>query len=275
MKPQGITKNKLPNIKHIIIVASGKGGVGKSTVSAGLALSLAMEGYATGILDADMHGPSIPVLFNIQNERPEVIQENNQNLIIPFSRLGIKLMSIGFLVEPAAAVIWRGPRVSSAITQLITETKWGELDYLIIDTPPGTGDAHITLIQNFDITGVVIVTTPQKMALADVEKAIDMYRAPDITTPVIGIVENMAWFTPTRHADEKYYIFGNGGGKALSEKTGIPLLAQVPVNEIICSGCDTGKVQNLMDEPVTKSAFEKIAGAVLNYKKPAFTYVPQ
>ncbi|MDD2280691.1 MAG: Mrp/NBP35 family ATP-binding protein, partial [Bacteroidales bacterium] len=213
-----IQKTALPNIKNIIIVASGKGGVGKSTVAAGLAVSLALEGYSTGFLDADIYGPSAPALFNLMCELPDVELIDGKNYVTPFTNYGVKVMSIGFFIDPNEAVIWRGPRASSGLTQLLKDTNWGELDYLIIDTPPGTGDVHITLLQNFSPTGVIVVTTPQEMALSDVKKAIKMYSDKQIGIPIIGVVENMSWFTPVNHPDEKYYIFGNGGGERLAKE---------------------------------------------------------
>jgi ATP-binding protein involved in chromosome partitioning len=258
-----IVKTKLPNIKNIIIVASGKGGVGKSTVAASIAMSLSLEGYATGLLDADIYGPSVPVLFNLQGKRPNVVSRNGKDYIVPFVRFGIKLMSIGFLIEPNQAVVWRGPRASSGITQLLSETDWGELDYLVIDTPPGTGDVHITLLQNFETSGVVVVTTPQHMALSDVKKAVDMYRDENIGIPVLGIVENMAWFSPTQHPDEKYFIFGKGGGDELAKEFDIPLLAQIPINEKMCQSCDAGRLNELFDDAAVKSAFAQLTNALV------------
>lgn len=258
-----IVKTKLPNIKNIIIVASGKGGVGKSTVAAGIAMSLALEGYATGLLDADIYGPSIPVLFNLQGEKPNVEVHEGKSCIMPFVKFGIKLMSIGFFVDKKDAIVWRGPRASSGVTQLLSETYWGELDYLIIDTPPGTGDVHITLLQNFETSGVIVVTTPQHMALADVKKAVDMYHDKQIGIPVLGVVENMAWFTPTQHPDEKYFLFGKGGGEELAKQFNIPLLAQIPINEKLCDSCDNGQMLELFTDKVIKDAFVKLTNSIL------------
>lgn len=258
-----IVKTKLPNIKNIIIVASGKGGVGKSTVAAGIAMSLAMEGYATGLLDADIYGPSIPVLFNLKGEQPGVEVHDGKNYMMPFIKFGIKLNSIGFFIDTKQAIVWRGPRASSGVSQLLSETYWGELDYLIIDTPPGTGDVHITLLQNFETSGVVVVTTPQHMALADVKKAVDMYHDKQIGIPVLGVVENMAWFTPTQHPDEKYFLFGKGGGSELANEFNIPLLAQIPINEKMCESCDTGKMNELFNDPAIKSAFDQLTKSLI------------
>ncbi len=259
---QIISKTKLPNIKNIIIVASGKGGVGKSTVAAGIALSLAMEGYSTGLLDADIYGPSIPVLFNLQDSKPEMEENNGKSYMKPFIKFGIKLMSIGFFIDNKQPVIWRGPLASSGVTQLLTDTHWGELDYLVIDTPPGTGDIHLTLLQNFEASGVVVVTTPQHMALTDVRKAINMYHDQQIGIPVLGVIENMAWFSPTIHPDEKYFLFGKGGGQELATEFEIPVLAQIPFNEKMCESCDTGKMNELFDDPAIKLAFDMLVKGI-------------
>ncbi len=259
-----IIKNKLPNIKTSYMVASGKGGVGKSTVAAGLALSLALEGYSVGLLDADIYGPSIPILFNLENsERPEIIELNGQNLIEPYERMGVKIMSIGFFFDAHQAVIWRGPMLSTALKQMMNDTNWGELDYLIIDTPPGTGDVHITLLQDFEISGAIVVTTPQHVALSDVQKVIKMYNDERIGIPVMGVIENMSWFTPTLHPDEKYFLFGRGGGDTLSASFGIPVLAQIPMNEKICTACDDGKLNELFDDNIVRSAFNSIVNQII------------
>ncbi|PKP05766.1 MAG: hypothetical protein CVU10_10490 [Bacteroidetes bacterium HGW-Bacteroidetes-5] len=259
-----IQKTELPNVKNIILVASGKGGVGKSTVAAGLALSLALEGYSTGLLDADIYGPSAPGLFNLISTYPDVETIDGKNYVIPFVSFGVKVMSIGFFIDPKEAVIWRGPRASSGLTQLLKDTSWGELDYLIIDTPPGTGDVHITLLQSFLPTGVIIVTTPQEMALSDVKKAINMYRDNQIGIPVMGIVENMSWFTPVNHPDERYYIFGKGGGDRLSKEYKIPLIAQIPINEEVCNSCDSGKMNDLFMDAAIKDAYVKLTDSIIN-----------
>jgi len=258
-----IEKTKLPNIKNIIVVASGKGGVGKSTVAAGLAASLAMEGYTTGLLDADIYGPSIPVLFGLHGVTPPVIIRDGKDFMVPFHRFGISIMSIGFFVDPGKAVIWRGPMASSALKQLLTETFWGDLDYLVIDTPPGTGDIHITLLQSYETTGVIIVTTPQHLALSDVRKAMNMYHDSQIGTPLLGVIENMSWFTPTNHPDEKYYIFGKGGGEELAKEFKIPLLGQIPVNENMCQSCDSGKINELFADQTIKTVFEQLVNSIV------------
>lgn len=268
-----IQKQIIPDVKHIIIVASGKGGVGKSTVAAGLALSLAHEGYATGLLDADIFGPSVPMLFGLEDQKPEVVKTETAELLVPFQKFGIKLMSIGFFIEKQQAVIWRGPRVSSGVTQLLTQTQWGSLDYLIIDTPPGTGDVHITLLQNFLPSGVVVVTTPQELSLTDVKKAVSLYHDKQIGIPVLGVVENMAWFTPSLHPDERYFLFGKGGGDALAREFNIPLIAQIPVNENLCATCDDGRLQHLFADQAVSSAFDKLVASVAGYRFSPYKFV--
>ncbi|TCN65339.1 Mrp/NBP35 family ATP-binding protein [Acetobacteroides hydrogenigenes] len=261
---QQIEKKKLPNIKNIIIVASGKGGVGKSTVAAGVAMSLAGEGYKTGLLDADIFGPSVPLLFDLQDAKPEVEVRDGKQCLMPFEKYGIKLMSIGFFIDTKQAVVWRGPRVSSGISQLLSDTYWGELDYLVIDTPPGTGDVHITLLQNFETSGAVVVTTPQQMALADVKKAVDMFNDPQIGTPIFGIVENMAWFSPTAHPEEKYFLFGKGGGQSLANEFNLPLVAQIPFNEKMGESCDAGKMAELLTDKSIKAAFNQLFNGIIS-----------
>ncbi len=270
-----VNKTSLPDIKKIILVASGKGGVGKSTVAAGLALSLAKEGYAVGLLDADIFGPSVPTLFNLSNAgRPAGIEKNGKTMLQPYEQFGVKIMSIGFFVEPSQAVIWRGPMVTNVLRQLLTETDWDTLDYLIIDTPPGTGDIHITLMQEFFVAGAIVVTTPQKVALDDVHRAIDMLTDDKIGAPVLGIVENMAWFSPTKHPDEKYFLFGQGGGELLSKEYKLPLLAQIPINETISENCDAGKVQAILNDTAIYEAFQTLATNVINQKK-SFRFIQQ
>jgi len=259
---QAIGKTKLPNIKNIIIVASGKGGVGKSTVASGLALSLAMEGYATGLMDADIYGPSIPVLFDLQNMKPDAREQDGKTIMEPIIRMGIKLMSIGFFIDPKQAVLWRGPLASNTLKQLVNDTNWGQLDYLIIDTPPGTGDIHITLLQQYEISGVIIVTTPQLVATSDVKKAITMFRDDQVGVPVLGIVENMSWFTPSKHPDEKYFLFGQGGGEELSKAFRIPLLTQIPVNEGVCMSCEGGRLNDLFNDRGVKEGFDHLLKSI-------------
>lgn len=259
-----IEKTMLSDIKNMIMVVSGKGGVGKSTVAAGIAMSLAEEGYSVGLLDADIFGPSVPTLMNLHDvERPSLVEKDGKQVMEPFERFGIKAMSIGFFFDPEQAVVWRGPMVSNVLKQLITETNWGELDYLIIDTPPGTGDIHITLLQSFFITGALVVTTPQLVAIADVQRAIGMLRDTVIGVPVLGIVENMAWFTPFKHPDEKYFLFGKGGGDLLSKIFNVPLIAQIPMNETICTSCDGGKLNELFNDTDVKSGFNNLTDRLL------------
>ena len=261
---QSIEKTIMPSIKNMIMVVSGKGGVGKSTVAAGIAMSLAEEGYSVGLLDADIFGPSVPTLMNLHHvERPLMVEKDGKQVMEPFQRFGIKVMSIGFFFDPEQAVIWRGPMVSNVLKQLITETNWGELDYLIIDTPPGTGDIHITLLQSFFITGALVVTTPQLVAIADVQRAIGMLRDTVIGVPVLGIVENMAWFTPSIHPDEKYFLFGKGGGDLLSKTFNVPLIAQIPMNETICTSCDGGKLNEVFNDTEVKSGFNILTDRIL------------
>jgi len=262
---QSIEKIVMPGIKNMIMVVSGKGGVGKSTVAAGIAMSLAEEGYSVGLLDADIFGPSVPTLMNLHDvERPLMVEKDGKQIMEPFERFGIKVMSIGFFFDPEQAVIWRGPMVTNVLKQLITETNWGELDYLIIDTPPGTGDIHITLLQSFFITGALVVTTPQLVAIADVQRAISMLHDTVIGVPVLGIIENMAWFTPTKHPEEKYFLFGKGGGELLSKTFNIPLIAQIPMNESICASCDGGKLNELFNDSEIRTGFDNLTDHILS-----------
>lgn len=248
----------LPKVKNIIAIASGKGGVGKSTITTNLAVALAQAGAKVGLIDADIYGPSIPTMFNCEHEQPSVVQINGKNTIIPLEQYGVKILSIGFLVPADNAVVWRGPMASSALKQFFTDADWGELDYLLIDLPPGTGDIHLTLVQTVPVTGAVIVTTPQKVALADATKALAMFRQPSINVPILGIVENMAFFTPEELPDNKYYIFGNGGGKNLSEKYNVPLLGQIPLVQSVRESGDSGLPVVLKEGP-SATAFRDLA----------------
>ncbi|BDD08786.1 iron-sulfur cluster carrier protein [Fulvitalea axinellae] len=250
----------LQGVKNVIAVASGKGGVGKSTVSANLALALARNGAKVGLLDADIYGPSVPTMFNCEREMPEVHKQNGKDIITPIEQYGIKLMSIGFLTGDNA-VIWRGPMATSALKQFIGDTEWGELDYLVVDLPPGTGDIHLGLVQNVPLSGAVIVTTPQKVALADVKKGINMFLQPQINVPVLGIVENMAYFTPEELPENKYFIFGKDGGKEMAEKYGVPFLGEIPIVQSIRESGDSG-YPAIMKEGVTAEAFGKLAEEV-------------
>ena len=230
----------LKNVKHIIAVSSGKGGVGKSTVTANLAIGLAKMGHRVGLLDCDIFGPSMPKMFQVEDARPYAENVNGKDLISPIEKYGVKLLSIGFFVDPAQATLWRGAMACNAIKQLIEEANWGELDYMILDTPPGTSDIHLTLIQTLQLTGAVIVSTPQEVALADARKGVNMYMNEKVNVPILGLVENMAWFTPAKHPNEKYYIFGKEGAKRLAEELNVPLLGQIPLIQDICEGCDNG-----------------------------------
>ena len=248
----------LPGVKNIIAIASGKGGVGKSTVTSNLAVALAQSGAKVGLIDADIFGPSVPVMFNCEREQPEVKVVNGKNFILPLEQYGVKLISIGFLAPPDSAVVWRGPMASSALKQFISDTIWGDLDYLLIDLPPGTSDIHLTLVQTVPVTGAVIVTTPQKVALADATKGIAMFKQPQINVPVLGVVENMAYFTPDELPDNKYYIFGKDGGKNLAEKFDVPLLGQIPLVQSIRESGDSG-LPAVLKPGLTATAFTELA----------------
>lgn len=249
----------LPDVKNIIAVSSGKGGVGKSTVSANLAVALARLGYRVGLLDADVFGPSIPKMFQLEDFQPCGEMVDGRQLIVPAQQYGVKIVSIGFFIKPNNAAVWRGPMASNALKQLIGQVNWGPLDYFIIDTPPGTGDIHLTLMQNLALTGAVIVSTPQKVALADARKGIDMYRNEQINVPILGLVENMAWFTPAEHPDERYYLFGRDGAKNLAEEMHLPLLGQVPIVQSICESGDSGTPIATDAEDATGKSFLLLA----------------
>ncbi|MCE2995129.1 MAG: Mrp/NBP35 family ATP-binding protein [Cyclobacteriaceae bacterium] len=248
----------LPGVKNIIAIASGKGGVGKSTVTTNLAVALAQAGAKVGLIDADISGPSIPVMFNCEREQPEVKVVNGKNFILPLEQYGVKLISIGFLAPPESAVVWRGPMASSALKQFISDTIWGDLDYLLIDLPPGTSDIHLTLVQTVPVTGAIIVTTPQKVALADAMKGLAMFKQPSINVPVLGVIENMAYFTPEELPDNKYYIFGKDGGRSLAEKFDVPFLGQIPLVQSIRESGDSG-LPAVMKGGVTAQAFTDLA----------------
>jgi len=251
----------LPGVKNIIAIASGKGGVGKSTVTTNLAVALAQAGAKVGLIDADIFGPSIPLMFNCEREQPEVKVVDGKNYIIPLEHYGVKLISIGFLVPQDSAIVWRGPMASSALKQFFSDTVWGDLDYLLIDLPPGTSDIHLTLVQTVPVTGAVIVTTPQKVALADANKGLAMFKQPQINVPILGIVENMAYFTPEELPDNKYYIFGKDGGKNLAEKYNVPLLGQIPLVQGIRESGDSG-LPAVMKDGTTAQAFKELAEAL-------------
>ncbi|HYJ37648.1 MAG TPA: Mrp/NBP35 family ATP-binding protein [Chitinophagaceae bacterium] len=250
----------LPNVKNIIAVVSGKGGVGKSTVAANLALAFAAGGARVGLMDADIYGPSVPIMFGVRGQRPMMTNVGEKAKIVPLERYGIKLMSIGLLVDEKNAVVWRGPMASSAIKQFVSDVLWEDLDYLVIDMPPGTGDIHLTLVQTVPVTGVVVVTTPQDVALADAKKAIAMFGQAQINVPIIGLVENMSYFSPAELPDNKYYIFGKEGGKRLADEYEIPFLGQIPLVQSIQEGGDKGIPVMVSDDILTKKAFEEFAG---------------
>ena len=249
----------LPEVKNIIAVSSGKGGVGKSTVSANLAVALANAGYKVGLLDADIFGPSQPKMFGVENTRPCLESVNGKELIQPAENYGVKLLSIGFFVNKNDAVLWRGSMASNALKQLISEGNWGELDYFLIDLPPGTSDIHLTIVQTLAITGAVVVSTPQEVALADARKGISMFTGDKVNVPVLGLIENMAWFTPAELPQNKYYIFGKDGCKNLAEELSIPLLGQIPIVQSICEGGDSGKPVALNPDSITGIAFRNLA----------------
>lgn len=230
----------LPEVKNIIAVSSGKGGVGKSTVCVNLALALAKQGAKVGILDADIYGPSIPIMFNLEGKRPPVIEKDGQHKILPIEQYGVKTLSIGFLVAGPQAVVWRGPMVSSAIRQFVTDCEWGELDYLFIDLPPGTGDIHLSIISMAKPSAAIVVTTPQDVALADARKGVDMFKSPTVNIPVAGVVENMSYFSPEDAPEKKYYIFGQGGGKRIAEEFDLPFLGELPLIEKVREDSDSG-----------------------------------
>ena len=252
----------VPNVKNIIAVASGKGGVGKSTVAVNLALGLAHSGAKVGLIDADIYGPSVPIMFDLVGAKPSAREtEDGKTLILPIEKYGIKLLSLGFFADPDQPVPWRGPMASNAIKQLFNDADWGELDYLIVDLPPGTGDIHITISQSFPIAGAVIVTTPQQVALADTRKGLAMFRMQGINIPVLGVVENMSYFTPEELPNNKYYIFGKDGGKALAGQYDVPFLGEIPLVQSITAAGDSGKPVSL--EPgVLANAFKEIAGKI-------------
>jgi ATP-binding protein involved in chromosome partitioning len=252
----------LPGVKNIIAVVSGKGGVGKSTVAANLALALAQGGASVGLMDADIYGPSVPIMFGVRGDRPQMVDVQGKAMIMPLDRYGIKLLSIGLLVDEKNAVVWRGPMASSAIRQFITDVNWGELDYLVIDMPPGTGDIHLTLMQTAPVTGVVVVTTPQDVALADARKGIAMFGQAQMNVPIIGLIENMSYFTPEELPDHKYYIFGKEGGRRLAEEYDLPFLGQIPLVQSIREGGDLGVPIMMGDDEISKQAFFEFAGNV-------------
>lgn len=253
----------LPQVKNIIGVSSGKGGVGKSTVAANLAVSLAKLGYKVGLLDADIFGPSMPKMFQVEDARPYAEHVDGRDLIVPVEKYGIKLLSIGFFVDPDQATLWRGGMASNALKQLIGDANWGELDYFLIDLPPGTSDIHLTVVQTLALTGAIVVSTPQAVALADARKGINMFINDKVNVPILGLVENMAWFTPAELPENKYYIFGKEGAKKLAEEMNVPLLGQIPIVQSICEGGDNGTPVVLDGDSVTGRAFLSLAASVV------------
>lgn len=260
---EGTTQSPLPHVKNIIAVASGKGGVGKSTIAINLALGLKQLGFRTGLIDADLYGPSAPTMLGLQGERPKVQVVHGSHKIIPLEAYGIPVMSIGFVVEPEQAVVLRGPRLAGIIKQFIRDTIWPELDYLIIDLPPGTGDIQLTLVQTVPLTGAILVTTPQELAVVDAVKAMNMFLLDSVNVPIIGVVENMSWFTPAELPTHKYYLFGSGGGQKLSLIGETPLLAQIPLVQSVREAGDNGKPAVLQDDnPELRDSFMSLAKAM-------------
>lgn len=253
----------LPQVKNIVAVSSGKGGVGKSTVAANLAVALAAEGWKVGLLDADIFGPSVPKMFHLEAEQIFAEVKDGRQLLIPAEKYGVKILSIGFFVNPQTATLWRGGMASNALKQLIADTDWGALDYLVLDTPPGTSDIHLTLLQNLAITGAVIVSTPQQVALADARKGIDMYRNEKVNVPILGMVENMAWFTPAELPENRYYLFGREGVKKLAEEMQVPLLAQIPIVQQICESGDEGEPIAVKSGSPVSEAYRALAQSVV------------
>ncbi|MCS6789837.1 MAG: Mrp/NBP35 family ATP-binding protein [Bacteroidia bacterium] len=259
----GVSTDALPNVRNLVLVGSGKGGVGKSTISVNLAVALAHQGARTGLVDADIYGPSVPILLGLEAARPSVEEKEGKPYLVPLRKYGIEVMSIGFLVPPGQATPWRGPMASNTLRQLLLETAWGELDYLIVDMPPGTGDIQLTLAQQFRPTGAILVTTPQRVAQADVEKALTMLRMPLVQVPILGIVENMAYFWTPELPERKFLIFGEGGGSMLAQKYGVPLLAQIPLTEEVVHYSDKGIPVAMLEENPVGIAFRQLAGEVV------------
>ena len=263
MKKAEASQSVLPNIKNTIAVVSGKGGVGKSTVSANLAVGLAKKGFNVGVVDADIYGPSMPIMFDVLHYRPISREINKKQVIVPAENYGVKILSIGFFAELDEAVVWRGPMAVKALKQLIFDADWGELDYLIIDTPPGTGDVHLSIVQSLPLTGAVVVTTPQPVALADAKKAVAMLKMDNIKVPVLGLVENMSWFTPKNHPEEKYFIFGEDGGENLAKSLSLELLGKVPLVESIRQSGDVGRPAVLQQETIVEKYYNDLCDKLI------------
>ena len=252
------TRKVLPKVKNIVAIASGKGGVGKSTITSNLAAGLAKKGHKVGLIDADIYGPSMPTMFDLVNERPKMTEIDGQSLIEPILSNGVKILSIGFFTDKENAVVWRGPMASKALLQMFNDAHWGELDFLLIDLPPGTGDIHLSLIQSIPLEGVVIVSTPQEVALADARRGVNMFKMDNVKVPIIGLVENMSWFTPEELPDNKYYIFGRDGAKNLSEGLGVPFLGQIPIVQSLRESGDIGKPAVLQEESLISGVFDEL-----------------
>jgi ATP-binding protein involved in chromosome partitioning len=256
-------KIDLPDVKKIIVVASGKGGVGKSTVSVNLAIGLARQGYKTALVDADIYGPSIPRMAGIENEKPDISALGDKEIMFPIEKFGVKIISIGFFIDRNQGLIWRGPMAAKAITQLFEDTQWGEIDYMIVDFPPGTGDIQLTTVQKLNIYGAIIVTTPQEIALNDARKAASMFNNNDLNVPILGVIENMSWFTPAQHPDEKYHIFGNGGGQSLADELSTKLLGQIPLVMEIGESAENGVTVFNQPDKTVSATFEKIVEHII------------
>jgi len=262
------TEDSLKNIKYIVAIASGKGGVGKSTVAANLAVALSKTGASVGLLDADIYGPSVPLMFGLVDARPMAKNVNGRDLIMPIEKYGLKILSIGFFVDPSQALLWRGPMASNALNQFLRDTDWGDLDFLVIDLPPGTGDIHLTLVQEVPVTGVAIVSTPQEVALADTRKAFSMFNSDKIKVPILGLIENMAYFTPAELPDNKYYIFGKEGGRKLAAESNVSFLGEIPLVQSICESGDSGKPIALADDGSPEMiAFKNLAANIADKLK--------
>ncbi len=258
------TRKVLPGVKHIIAVASGKGGVGKSTITSNLAAGLAKKGFKVGLIDADIYGPSAPIMFDVQLHKPGMKEIDGKNYMTPVESYGVKMLSIGFFADTDQAIVWRGPMASKALEQMVKDVDWGELDYMLIDLPPGTGDVHLSIVQAVPLSGAIVVSTPQSVALADARKGINMFQLDSIKVPVLGLVENMSYFTPAELPDNKYFIFGKDGAKELSEKMNTPLLGQIPLVQSIRESGDIGRPAVLQDNTVSSKAFDELVEAVIN-----------
>ena len=256
-------KNKLVGIDNVIAISSGKGGVGKSTITSNLATSLSKMGFKVGILDSDIYGPSIPTMFDVESSRPASVKIDNRSMIEPIENYGVKILSIGFFTEPNQAVIWRGPMASKALNQMIFDTNWGELDFLLVDLPPGTGDIHLSIVQSIPLNGAIVVSTPQKVALADAKRGISMFNQKNIEVPVLGLIENMAYFVPEDMPEKKYFIFGKDGVKNLADDSSVPFLGLVPLFKSIREASDFGHPASLQDNSVISKSFEQIAKNVV------------